>query len=623
MNNLRETVIEGISKEPLETVENTLMRVYNHLQLEQRYIMVRELITLFSAEKWLERKKASIILASIGKDAVNPMLKALQTEENRDTLYWLMHTLMAVGGPEVLAVFEHLLDHPSHQLRAYVIQNLEHLKHPAKLSLLIKALNDPIWQHRKTASEIINGLGMSAVKQLNTLYKNATQDQRFWIIKSIGTILREKGVDPFCKFVIKGDKEARYFALVALAATREEHAIPIFIKSLRDKEWYLRFQAANYLEGFGEKAVPHLMQYAQREKNCSARLTAYKVIARIQKGESVPFFRGLLKSGSRDKFEEEKIIIMEALGETGSRAAVELLIDMFEDDKWLVRKEAVRMISRIGNRIPEEVLPVFRGYFDSEMENPCYWILQVVEESSSVFHEIYHYYFKIRNDNIRNAIVQSVCTLSPDRFDDDILAVLFAGLSDPFWPVRKMSAEAIAGVGMRVVQPLLNLAATRIDRNTCHWVQQILQHIVPEGVRALTNFLREKGISDLSELCINQNGDTSLRQGSSCLPSSAETGINTQPADKPPVQAPSDFIDTTQVNITYTDRQVKQFLEELKHSEFEEVKFMSLQSLCSIRSLDDSHNEKIRKVFDRLRQKASEELKRAIDEAASKIFSTD
>ncbi|MDD2715130.1 MAG: HEAT repeat domain-containing protein [Candidatus Wallbacteria bacterium] len=614
--------IENIS---FEKLEEKIQEIHSALSFEQQYKLIRDLIDQFGSQHWIYRRKASLALTTIRKNVLKPLISAITTTENLDIIYWSIRTMVAVEDFEILEVFTRFIQTGNQKVRFYTILNLPQIKNPLKLEILIKALSDPVWNHRKFAADGIMQMGMNAVKILNQYYKDSPFEQKYWILKCLGTILGDKGIEPFRKFMEKGDRDSKYFSMTALAATREEKAIPLLLRNLDDADLYTRIQAAAYLESFGEKAIPFLEEVSAYNLKPETKQILCKIIARILHDEAVPLFRKMLGKLRSDSPREEKILIVEALGETGSREGVKLLLELLADDSWLVKIEVVRAAGFIANLIPEETVSLLSAYFAAENEEICPWILKIAEEAALPFLEIYQNYYKVRSQAIRLNIIQSISQLPQSRFSNRLQELLLSALADPYWPIRQKSSEILINLGSMVIFPLLELAAKKKDRDTCYWAQLTLQRINPEGNRALTNFLRENGLKDLVELSQPAASETK-RDSLAEMKSVADTGP-VQPGVPGPILPESGMMDSSQFDgtsstsfgSTYTDRQVRQFLHDLEYSDFEEVRLMSLQSLSKIK-LDKKHLKSIKKVVKKIYSTATPEMKRSLDEAINVIF---
>ena len=115
-------------------------------------------------------RKASILMLGKLRDkrAIDPLLVVLNSPVD-ELRRGAVRVLGLIGGrsPRVAKAINHLLAADSSlEVRAETARALGRLLHPASISMLIEALNDPYWTVREHAENALNNFGQKAVKAL-------------------------------------------------------------------------------------------------------------------------------------------------------------------------------------------------------------------------------------------------------------------------------------------------------------------------------------------------------------------------------------------------------------------------------------------------------------------------
>ena len=583
-----------IQQASFENIHKNILTIYNSIDDTEKSELIDNLISLFSDNKWLNRKKASFALSGLGDIVIDRLEPLVFNSSSKDVIYWALNTISSIESDKVIKFYKKAFSHSNPVVREYALMNIKRVNHPEILDMLINAFNDPVWGNRKLASDHIIEMGMGCVKRLNSVYKTSSIDQKFWIIKTLGAILKEKGIEPLAKFIDRSDSESRYLAMVALASTQEEKAIPYLIKSLRDNEWFLRFQAASYLESFGEKITPYLEKLVRQDIHGDLAYWTYKLLARQMGVRALNILSEKAKNLSGEKGKELKIIILSAASEIMFPETITFLIGFIDDNEWIIRKHATEILSRFCRFMPEKVLPIFEYQFSRENEHVCFWLLKAASKTKSIFDKLITHFNTLQNKNIRLNIIQAISGVSNSK---DYIDILINGLMDDYWPIRKKSSEILKTFGSIIVPVLMKGLEKYKNKDYYFWTQKILQDIVPEGVKALTNFLRNNNIHDLNEYSLEKKKE--------------RVSYKNEKEDSKIFDQELEIVNDIE---SPTDKKVKKYLIDLIENEFEEIKLLSLNSLMQLK-LHKNHIKMIKDAFAKLRKISSPDFIKELDKA--------
>ena len=135
-------------------------------------------------------------------------------------------------------------------------------------------------------------------------------------------------------------------AAEALGRMQAVEAIPSLLEELSQPDDWASPRLAEALLGFGETAVPALIDSLGNEESTNARVWAAQILGRLKVGRSsVALIERL-----RDRSEQVRISVTEALGQLADRRAIPDLTQMaLKDPVPTVRAEAARALGMIGD----------------------------------------------------------------------------------------------------------------------------------------------------------------------------------------------------------------------------------------------------------------------------------
>ena len=223
----------------------------------------------------------------------------------------------------------------------------------------------------------------------------------------------------------------------------------------------LREQAAEFLDGQGERAFDLLLEASRADDPAVRRGAVFALLGRAEPGNE-PAMRAMLRALA-DRDPSVRRVAMPAAGNfTGPLAAdavkplAAMLVDSAEPAS--VRGQVARILGRL-DAPPEPVIEALRAALDAEKEVAVRkaLLLAIVNRSSDVAVRVDVLRKRIRDDadsGLRQIALQHLARLGPDGADavPDVLPLL----GDADEALRKEAALALAAMGERAVSGLVD-----------------------------------------------------------------------------------------------------------------------------------------------------------------------
>ncbi len=238
-----------------------------------------------------------------------------------------------------------------------------HLKGSFPMSVVEVALGE-LAQEGGTATQgrlvqVCEYLGI-VDRHLRALREGATWSQRADAAERLGRIGHPRAVLPLIAVLrdTSEDFQVQLAATRALANIRDPAAIPPLLEALGADASALSQPVADVLEGFGEAAVPMLLNLLQSSRAEAQRYWAARILATSRDPRAVVLLIGALKDRS-DKVRAEA---GRSLGKIGARRAVQPLTDaLMGDPVAMVREEAARALGAIADEHALDALSASLG----------------------------------------------------------------------------------------------------------------------------------------------------------------------------------------------------------------------------------------------------------------------
>lgn len=237
---------------------------------------------------------------------------------------------------------------------------------PAVESALTEAIGQPLTEvSRPRFRKIFESLGLID-RYLRNLREAPRWSERTAAAHVLGQLEVAQAIPALVAAMRDPHEDAgtvKLAAAKALGQMEAAQAVPYLVDELATLDDWASPRIAEVLVGFGQAAVPALLQVLAGEEGVNARMWAAQILGHIGAAAAEPALVGLL----RDRFEQVRISAAEALGRLKSRQAVNELVQVaMKDPVAPVRAEAARALGRIGDESALQSLVLL-------LSDPDYW----------------------------------------------------------------------------------------------------------------------------------------------------------------------------------------------------------------------------------------------------------
>ncbi|GAB4274312.1 MAG: hypothetical protein Kow0029_14560 [Candidatus Rifleibacteriota bacterium] len=378
------------------------------------------------------------------------------------------------------------------------------------LHFLVNCLADESWNVRKTAAEKIEEYGEAAVPILSSALNSYNADIQYWSLRLLGKT-GPKGIPAILRAMKSPNEEIRFFACAALGRNPIPQGVTTLLRALGDSRWRVRKSASDALVKYGEAVIAPLQQVLRNTQDEDVSFWAIKTLGKLGP-KAQKFLLEALRSGEKNI----RYVIAAALGESGDKRVIRVLIESLADPDWTIRKSATMALAEIGNNAVEMMLEYLRGP-NEDIRDGCLRALVKTGDKGlqRLFDEIVkmddNHRFLIRRSIVKigSRVVEPLMRLFKSE-NPEILSfaasalgeignpravpVLINGLSHSDWNVRRCSAYALSEIGERGVDKIAEALKSNND-DVRYWGTRILESIgepgVPYLIKALNDSNRE------------------------------------------------------------------------------------------------------------------------------------
>jgi len=402
--------------------------------------------------------------------------------------------------------FVELFASATRQKRLELLRKIAAIRDENAMQFLVSCFADEFWVVRKAAADIVKDFGDAAVPVLSGAINSYNQDVQHWSLQILGEI-GPKGLPAILRAMKSTNDEIRYFACNALGNARIPQGVTMLLKALGDDRWRVRKAASDALVKYGEAVIAPLQQVLKLTEDEDIRFWAIKTLGKLG-----PKAQRFLLEALRNGDKQTRYVIAAALGESGDKRVIRVLIESLADPDWTIRKSATMALAEIGDNAVDMMLEYLRGP-NEEIRDGCLRALVKAGNASlqRLFDEIIkmdenHRYlirksivkigarvveplmrlFKLKNPEILAFAASALGEIGNPR----AVPVLVNGLSHEDWNVRRSSAYALTEIGERGVDKIAEALKSSND-DVRYWVTRILESIGEPGVPYLIRALKD------------------------------------------------------------------------------------------------------------------------------------
>ncbi|RCK80688.1 MAG: hypothetical protein OZSIB_3001 [Candidatus Ozemobacter sibiricus] len=388
-----------------------------------------------------------------------------------------------------------------------LLLEISRVREDAVLQFLINALGDEHWIVRKTAADCLLTFQEAALPWLSAALNSYNEDIQHWALQVL-TRMGSKGAPAILRALKSPNPDVRHFAAMALGEIREPQGIMALIRALGDERWAVRKAASEALVKYGDEVIPMIEQVVTRSVDEDARFWAIKCLGKLG-----PKAQKILLEALRTGDKQLRYVIAAALGESGDRRVIKVLIDSLADPDWTIRKSAMTALAEIGEnafdlmieslkdtnedirdgcltalvRCGDKAMARLFAYVEAVDDNQRYVIRKGLTKIGARVVEPLMRLFKTGKAPILSFAAATLGEIGSPK----AVPVLIEGLSNPDWNVRRSCAYALAEIGEKGVDRIAEALKSPND-DVRYWVTRILESIGEAGMPYLVRALQDK-----------------------------------------------------------------------------------------------------------------------------------
>jgi|GEM_PF-999844 len=233
---------------------------------------------------------------------------------------------------------------------------------------------------------------------------------------------------------LENEENSRYWLIVALREILEPSSVNALIKTLSDRDEYVRKISAETLgKLMGVAALPDLIKALNDEED-GVRSTAAEALGKLKDTKAVKPLADLLLN---DRYGNVREMAARALGEIGDESAVESLISALKDSKENVRAGCAEALGKIKH--PQALGPLWEKLQDADwgVRKNAIWALGEIPTPESIPHLVSG--INDQDSGIKIALAQTLAKIQ----DEAAVPELTFLLSDEIETVRKAGSKAL------------------------------------------------------------------------------------------------------------------------------------------------------------------------------------
>ncbi len=349
-------------------------------------------------------QKAIAKLASLGPNAIDPLVEALGSSDKRESAAYvdaLAQLLDAKTAPLLLKAMTTASQRAITGI-AWALSS----SHGYPLQALLDALGKPNMPKQALLEVISAQKSRFAVRDLLSAAYSLESSERTGVFKIIGEIADENSIDDLLPRLEGRDPVVRVHIINLLANFNRTDVQAALQRQLKDSSKFVRSAALSALARMDGPLDLPLVCSMLRDPDIEVQNKAVDLLVRANHPETVKYLVDVLK----DENEFARRAAVEVLNEVGTSKSVKHLLEVLADSDWWVRTRAADALGKIGGpRVVEAVLELVKD----------------------------------ENEDIRRAAIEILNQTKDER----AIAHLIEATRDSDWWVSERAVDALAEIG--------------------------------------------------------------------------------------------------------------------------------------------------------------------------------
>src|SRR6201994_4651621 len=348
--------------------------------------------------------KALEKLASMGADAIDPIVDALATSEKKETAAYV-EVLSKLIDTKSLPILLKTMSEANGRAMTGIAWALSSSKnYPAHA--VLDALSKPGMPKQALLDVIAAQKARYNVRELLNAAYSQEASERNGLFKIIGEIADESSVDDLIARIEGKDPVARLNIINVLARFNQPKVQQAVQKQLKDNSKFIRSAALSALAKMDGQFDMPLIVGMLRDPEIEVQNKAVDVVIKANHPETIKYLVDVLK----DENEYARRAAVEVLNAVGPSKSVKYLLEVIADSDWWVRTRAADALGKIGGpKVVDAVLSLIKD----------------------------------ENQDIRRAAIEILNQTKDER----AVAQLIEATRDPDWWVSERAVDALAEIG--------------------------------------------------------------------------------------------------------------------------------------------------------------------------------
>lgn len=404
--NIASQLFEALSQ-PSEQVRDLIYEILKDFGTHS----IPYLMDSLSGEYWVGRSLAAQALTDMGSEAVEPLVKALESQD-KERRYWAIKVLGKMREKTAYTAVKRFLTDDDPEIRMAALESMGYYLDSESIPYIIDRFTDSAWVVRKHAANAVVAFGSKAVPFLIRTLKSEAEDARYWALRALGE-LKPIGI------------------------------YPQLVKLFKDPSWTIRKTTSDLFSNYGEDALMELTSLASDNDDHETRYWVLRSLGQIKSKMSLPLlFRSL-----DDDSEAIRDASQKALANYGDEV-VDDLFALFKSEKRRLLESVCNTFKRMD---PEIIVPKLCRALGKYDEQVSFWVRRTLCGFKKESHEEILGLLNSKSDEIRR---QAAICLGQFAYEDDSAAIVEL-MKDESWPVRIAAAEALGQLGDTDAVPVL------------------------------------------------------------------------------------------------------------------------------------------------------------------------
>jgi HEAT repeat protein/tRNA A-37 threonylcarbamoyl transferase component Bud32 len=356
------------------------------------------------AQKALEK------LASLGSDAIEPLVDALATSEKRETTAYVEVLSKLIDSKTLPTLLKTMSEANGRAMTGIAWALSSSRNYPAHA--LLDALSKPGMPKQALLDVIAAQKTRFTVRELLNAAYAQEPSERNGLFKVVGEIADESSVDDLIARIEGKDPVARLHIINVLARFNLPKVQQAVQGQLKDSSKFIRSAALSALAKMDGAFDMPLLVSMLRDPEIEVQNKAVDVVVKANHPETIKYLVDVLK----DENEYARRAAVEVLNVVGTSKSVKYLLEVIADSDWWVRTRAADALGKIGGpRVVDAVLGLIKD----------------------------------ENQDIRRAAIEILNQTKDER----AVAQLIEATRDPDWWVSERAVDALAEIGSSKALP--------------------------------------------------------------------------------------------------------------------------------------------------------------------------